>query len=301
MKIQNIQVTQPVLTKSAPLPVRYLVALGRFTKKKPLGATGLYVLIFAVILAAIGPSIAPHDPWDNYQHSRLVAPDSTFWFGTDHLGRDVLSRTIYGARISIFVGLITTVFATLIGAFVGVSSAYFGGRFDLIIQRFVDAKSGFPSLLLALALMAALGASLTNVIIALTIIYSSRAVRVVRSQSLSIKETAYIDASRAIGARHLRIILRHILPNTFGVVMVIATVTLGSAILLEASLSFLGVGMPVTVISWGGMLSGDILRNFAVAPWIGIFPGFALTAVVFGINVYGDALRDILDPKLRGR
>jgi peptide/nickel transport system permease protein len=139
------------------------------------------------------------------------------------------------------------------------------------------------------------------VIIALTIIYSSRAVRVVRSQSLSIKETAYIDASRAIGARHLRIILRHILPNTFGVVMVIATVTLGSAILLEASLSFLGVGMPVTVISWGGMLSGDILRNFAVAPWIGIFPGFALTAVVFGINVYGDALRDILDPKLRGR
>ena len=298
------EITEPILRRrrrSYTLWSKYPMALLRLTKKKPLGATGLYILIFAVIVAVIGPSIAPFDPWDTHRTSRLVAPSSTFWFGTDSLGRDLLSRTIYGARISIFVGLVTTIAATVIGSFIGVTSAYFGGKFDLIVQRFVDAQSAFPSLLLALALMAAFGASLTSVMVALIIIFSSRGVRVIRSQSLSIKETPYIESARAIGSSDFRIMLRHILPNTFGPMMVVSTTLLGSAILLEASLSFLGAGVPVTVISWGGMLSGDVVKDFAGAPWIGLFPGLALSAVVFGVNVYGDALRDILDPRLRGR
>ena len=200
-----------------------------------------------------------------------------------------------------YVSVVTTLAATSIGAVVGVSSAYFGGKFDLIIQRFVDAQSAFPSLLLALAIMAAFGASLNNVILALTVIFSSRGVRVIRSQALSVKELPYVESARAIGSGHLRIMLRHIFPNTFGPMMVVGTTMLGAAILLESSLSFLGAGIPATVISWGGMLSGDVLRNLPGAPWIGIAPGLALTSVVFGINVYGDTLRDILDPRLRGR
>ena len=296
--------TESVLRRPAPVSknlAKYAKSLVRFTKRKPLGAFGLYLLVFASLLAIVGPFVVPYDPWDTHRTSRLVAPNGTFWLGSDALGRDIFSRTIYGARISVFAGMVTTIAASAIGSVLGVTSAYFGGKFDLILQRFVDAKSAFPSLLLALALMAAFGPSLTNVIIAMTIIFSSRAVRIIRSQTLSIKETPYIDSARAIGASNSRIMLRHIYPNTFGPMMVVATTMLGAAILLEASLSFLGVGMPVTVISWGGMLSGDVLRNFAVAPWIGLAPGFAMTAVVFGINVLGDALRDVLDPKLRGK
>ena len=295
--------TESVLRRPTPSRkdwARHAKTLARFTKNKPLGASGLYILVFATVLAIVGPLISPHDPWDTYRHSRLMAPNATFWLGTDALGRDILSRTIYGARISVFAGMVTTIGATTIGTTIGVTSGYFGGKYDLIIQRFVDAKSAFPSLLLALALMAAFGPSLTNVVIAMTIIFSSRAVRIIRAQTLSIKETPYVDASRAIGATNIRIMFKHILPNTFGPTMVIATTMLGAAILLEASLSFLGVGMPITVISWGGMLSGDILRNFATAPWIGLAPGFAMTTVVFGINVFGDGLRDVLDPRLRG-
>ena len=279
---------------------RSAVGLARFTKRRPLGATGLYILVFAVAVAALGPLVAPYDPWETHRTARLLPPSGTYWMGTDALGRDILSRVIYGARVSMYVSVITTLAATSIGATLGVSSAFFSGKFDLIVQRFVDAQSAFPSLLLALAIMAAFGASLNNVIIALTVIFSSRGVRVIRSQALSVKELPYIEAARAIGASNLRIMARHVLPNTFGPMMVVATTLLGAAILLESSLSFLGAGIPATVISWGGMLSGDVLRNFPGAPWIGLAPGFALTTVVFGINVYGDALRDILDPRLRG-
>ena len=295
------QETAVLRAPSGPIWTRSVIGLGRFTKRRPLGATGLYILVFAVVVAAIGPLIAPHDPWEPNRTAPLVAPNATFWLGTDALGRDILSRVIYGARVSMYVSVVTTLAATSIGAVVGVSSAYFGGKFDLIIQRFVDAQSAFPSLLLALAIMAAFGASLNNVILALTVIFSSRGVRVIRSQSLSVKELPYVESARAIGSSPLRIMLRHIFPNTFGPMMVVGTTMLGSAILLESSLSFLGAGIPATVISWGGMLSGDVLRNLPGAPWIGIAPGLALTSVVFGINVYGDTLRDILDPRLRGR
>ena len=278
-----------------------LTALRGFLMKKPLGTTGLLIMVFIVGLGLAAPYVAPHDPYQLNRRAILEPPSSTHWFGTDALGRDILSRTIYGARISIFVGLVAMVASAILGAAAGVTSGYFGGTFDLVIQRFVDALTAFPSLLLALTLMAAFGSSLSNVILAITITFAPRITRVIRGVSLSIKETPYIDASRSVGASHLRTMVRHVLPNTFASLVVVSTGLMGSAILIEASLSFLGVGMPVNIISWGSMLSGEILMDFAASPWIGIFPGGALTLLVFGINVFGDALRDVLDPKLRGR
>ena len=272
-----------------------------FMRTKPLGGTGVVILILATLVAVGAPAIVPHDPWDISGSTQLLAPSSQFWFGTDILGRDIFSRTIYGTRVSLFVGVIAMLAATSIGAFIGIISAYYGGKTDLIVQRFIDSITYLPSLVLGLALMAAFGPGFTSLIIAMIIIFTSRGVRIIRSQALSIRELPYVDASYSIGASDLRIMLRHILPNTFGPMMVVATTMIGSAIVIEASLSFLGVGLPPSVISWGGMLSGEILMDFASAPWIGIFPGTALTLVVFAINVFGDALRDIFDPRLRGR
>lgn len=272
-----------------------------FMRTKPLGGTGVVILFLAALVAVGAPAIVPYDPWDINATTQLLAPSSQFWFGTDLLGRDIFSRTVYGTRVSLFVGIIAMLVATSIGAFVGIVSAYYGGKTDLVIQRFIDSITYLPSLVLGLALMAAFGPGFTSLILAMIIIFTSRGVRIIRSQALSIRELPYVDASYSIGASDLRIMLRHILPNTFGPMMVVATTMIGSAIVIEASLSFLGVGLPPHVISWGGMLSGEILLDFASAPWIGIFPGMALTLVVFAINVLGDAMRDIFDPRLRGR
>jgi peptide/nickel transport system permease protein len=191
--------------------------------------------------------------------------------------------------------------SSIAGAFIGTASAYFGGKTDIVVQRFIDATAAFPTLLLALALTAAFGSSLNNIIFALVIVFTPRVARVVRSVSLSIKETPYVEAGRAIGASDLRIMLRHVLPNTFASLIVVSTSLIGSAVLIEASLSFLGVsGLPASVISWGSMLGGDVLIDFPNAPWVGIAPATALTVAVFGVNVLGDALRDVLDPRLRG-
>ena len=206
---------------------------------------------------------------------------------------------MYGARISMLVGVVSMLAASFIGTAVGITSAHFGGWYDLVVQRFIDGLTAFPSLLLAIALMAAFGQSLTNVMLALTIVFTPRITRVVRSAALGIKQTPYIDAARAIGATNLRIMVRHLLPNIFAPLLVIATASVGTMIIIEASLSFLGVGTPAAVISWGSLLSGETQTYFATAPWIGLFPGFALTIVVFGINVFGDSLRDVLDPRLR--
>lgn len=281
--------------------VRWTLQVLRFARSKPLGATGLLILIAALIVALTSQIITPHDPWALNASRILEPPNARHWFGTDHMGRDLLSRTIYGTPVSIMVGLITVLGATVISAVVGITSAYYGGWFDLVVQRFVDAYDAFPTLLLALALITAFGASFTSVVTSLVIVYAARSIRVLRSQVLSIKEASYVEGARAIGAHDLRIMLNHVLPNTFGPMMVMATTTMGLAILLEASVSFLGVGMPTSIISWGGMLKTEILHDFANAPWVGLFPGFALTLVVFGINVFGDALRDVLDPRLRGR
>ena len=272
-----------------------------FIKKKPLGGTGVIILILCVLIAAAAPMLATQDPSDISGMDQYLPPSSDHYFGTDVFGRDLYSRVIYGTRVSLYIGVIAMIAATSLGAALGVTSAYYGGKYDLYLQRVIDVLTMLPSLVLALALMAVFGPGFVSLIIAMIIIFSSRGVRVIRSQSLSIKEMPYVEASRAIGATDMRIILRHVLPNTFGPTMVIATTMIGSAIIIEASLSFLGVGLPADTISWGGMLSGEVLTEFSSFPWIGIFPGMALSIVVFAINVFGDALRDVFDPRLRGR
>ncbi len=280
---------------------RRLRGFRHFMLTKPLGATGVIILVTSGFLAMAAPIIAPYDPLKTNVDTILLSPNATYWFGTDELGRDILSRTMYGARLSMLVGFVGVIIAASVGALTGVISAHFGGKLDLVIQRFVDGTTAFPSLLLALALMAAFGPSLNNVIAAVAIVYTPRIARVVRSSALSIKETPYMEAARAIGATDLRMIFRHVLPNSFAPLIVVSTALVGFMIIIEASLSFLGVGTPADVISWGSMLSQNAQAYFIVAPWIGIFPGAALTLVVFGMNVLGDSLRDVFDPKLRGR
>lgn len=295
----QVALTPPVVAQ--PQLLRRLQAMGRFMRTKPLGATGVVILVLATFVAAVGPTLAPYNPVRANADSILLPPSAANWFGTDLLGRDILSRTIYGTRVSLYVGVVAMLGAAISGAMLGVMSGYLGGRFDIVVQRFVDGLTAFPTLLLAMALVAAFGQSLNNVILALAVTFAPRITRVVRSVALSVRETPYIDAAKVLGASQTRIVLQHVLPNTFASLVVISTASVGTMIITEASLSFLGVGTPAHIVSWGAMLSGDIQAQFAAAPWIGIFPGVALTLVVFGINVFGDALRDILDPRLRGR
>jgi peptide/nickel transport system permease protein len=220
--------------------------------------------------------------------------------GGDHLGRDVFSRLIYGARISLYVGIVASFVGCTIGLAVGVLSVHFGGITDLVVQRIIDAMIAFPTLILAIAIMAALGSSLNNVVIALSIVYIPSTARILRSQAMAIKEMDYILAARAVGVGHLRVMIKHMIPNLMALYLVIVTFHLGGAIIAEASLSFLGVGTPIDVPSWGGMLSGAASQYVALAPWLAVFPGMAIAIVVFSWNVLGDALRDVLDPRLRG-
>ncbi len=272
-----------------------------FARRKPLGAIGAVVIFLAVLMAILAPWVAPHDP-ESVGIAKKFSPPGTesALLGTDHIGRDVLSRLIHGARISMYVGIMTVLIGITIGTMVGIGSAYMGGVFDILVQRLVDALMGFPPIILALGLMAALGADINNVIIALVVILVPGATRVVRSEALRIKELDYILASRAIGSNPLRVMARHILPNVAATYIVLMTITLGFAIVVEASLSFLGVGVPVGVATWGSML--EIGReHIHTQAWLVIFPGIAIAAVVFAVNFLGDGLRDVMDPRLRGR
>ena len=272
----------------------------RFMRNKPLGGLGLLLMVFFLFVAVTSPILATHDPTYTYAKDRLLPPSWEHWLGTDFLGRDMFSRIVLGSRISIYIGLASMLGAAVAGAVLGVTSAFIGGKYDLTVQRFVDALTAFPSLLLAMALLAAFGHSHVNVMLALVIVFSPRVTRVVRSTSLSIKQMPYVEAATAIGATDNRIMFRHVLPNTFAPLIIIASGLIGSAILIEASLSFLGIGTP-GALSWGGLLSGQAMRFFTTSPWIVLFPGFSLTLLVFAVNVFGDALRDVLDPRLRGR
>jgi len=272
----------------------------RFLRTKPLGAIGIFLIVFFSIVALAAPVISPSNPKDTNVFNILASPSLEYPFGTDMLGRDMLSRTIWGSRVSIFIGLVSMLGASVVGALLGVASAYFAGKFDLIVQRFIDALSAFPSLLLAMALVAAFGSSFLNIIAALVIVFTPRITRVVRSVALSIKAMPYVESARSSGANNSRIMFRHILPNTFASLIIASSGLIGSAIVIEASLSFLGVGTTNT-ISWGGLLSREVMAFFTAAPWIVIYPGVALTLLVFGVNILGDALRDVLDPRLRGR
>lgn len=273
----------------------------KFAKKKPLGALGAFSLLLIVFAAIFAPVLATHDP--NQQMGadvRLTAPGSMFWFGSDEFARDIYSRVIYGARISLYVGILSVSVGTVIGTFLGVASGYLGGAFDLIVQRFVDTLLGFPSLILAILLMAVLGASLNNVAIAIMIGFIPRLTRVSRSSSLSVKENDYVLAAQALGATSMRILVRHIIPNCLAPIIVLSTGFLGSAIVAEAGLSFLGLGVPPPHPAWGRMLQNAARTYQEAAPWMTIFPGAALSLAVFGFNLFGDALRDVWDPRLRG-
>jgi peptide/nickel transport system permease protein len=272
--------------------------IGSFCRSKPLGAVSAAIVILTVFAAMLAPVVAPYDPLEQ-EWVKFTPPTTENLLGTDQLGRDVLSRIIYGARVSMYVGIISVLVGISAGTLVGIVSAYFGGIVDLVVQRLVDALMGFPPVILALALMAALGGSVNNVIIALVVVLLPGAIRVIRSQVLSIKELDYVLAAQAIGARPLRVMLRHILPNVLASYIVLGTITLGFAIIIEASLSFLGVGVSPDVPTWGSMLSDGANRYIRDAPWLAVFPGLAISIVVFAINFLGDALRDVLDPRLR--
>jgi len=271
-----------------------------FVRRKPLGAAGGFVLAGMLALALLAGRVAPYDYDEADVYSRLKAPSEAHWLGTDNLGRDLLSRVIYGARISLAVGFGGVMVDLLLGTAVGLVSGYFGGRLDLVLQRVVDAFMCFPLLLVALTIMALLGPGLGNVILTLGLVLGVRDSRVIRSAVLSVKAHLYLEAARALGAAHAAMVGRHVLPNILAPIIILGTVNLGTIILIEAALSFLGFGVPPPHPSWGGMLSGAGLVHMLRAPWLALWPGVALSLTVFGANMLGDALRDLLDPRLRG-
>jgi peptide/nickel transport system permease protein len=276
-------------------------AIGLFVRKKPLGAIGAVILFGFIVVAIFAPWLATHDPDLNNYRARVKPPSAEHWFGTDNFGRDIYSRVIYGTRISLYVGIFSTVLGTAIGALTGILSGFLGGKVDQLVQRVTDVMFTIPGLVLAMAIVTMLGPSLLNVIIAIAIPRIPDTNRVIRSAVLSVKESLYIDAAHAIGCANWRIMLQHILPNVTAPYIVIASAGLAGAILVEASLSFLGMGVPPPAPSWGRMLSTEGMRFFETAIWMAIFPGVFISAAVFGANLFGDALRDVLDPKLRGR
>lgn len=268
---------------------------------KPLGALSLLVILVIVLAAVFADLIAPYDPFHPISGAVMKPPSDRFLLGTDHLGRDMFSRIVYGSRISLVVGFGAVAFGVTLATVIGLASAFFGGKFDLLIQRYMDAQSAFPSIILALAILAALGPGLFNVILAIGLSDIPRANRVVRGAALSELERPYVDAARAMGARASAIMWRHIFPNVTAPIIIIAATDLGGAILAEASLSFLGLGVPPPNPSWGGMLSGPHRTYMLSAPWMAVFPGIAISLAVLGWSLLGDSLRDIWDPRLRGR
>jgi peptide/nickel transport system permease protein len=271
-----------------------------FARRKPLGAIGGAIVLALLIMAIFAGQIAPHAYDESVRGARMKPPSGQFWMGTDNLSRDVWSRVVYGARISVTVGFATVALATLMATAIGVSSASLGGAYDIVVQRVVDAWMSFPALVVVLSLIAALGPGLPNLILALSILGAASASRVIRGATLSVIANPYVEGARAIGAGHLRIVLLHVLPNVTGTILILATIGLGTVILAESALSFLGFGIPPPYPSWGAMLSGSGRSFMYYAPWMALFPCAAISLAVFGFNMLGDALRDVLDPRLRG-
>jgi peptide/nickel transport system permease protein len=272
----------------------------RLVRQKPLGLIGAVIVLVMAIAAVFAPLIAPYDYQEIVASERLKGPSLTYFFGPDNLGRDMFSRILWGARISLRVGFSAVVLATVVATLIGVTSAFFGGWFDTLVQRVVDAMQALPGLILILTIMALLGTGINNVVLAIAFGSAVSGSRIVRSAALSIKAQPYIEAARTLGAGDARIIGQHILPNVMAPVSTLATLGLGGAILAEASLSFLGFGVPPDVPTWGGMLSGAGRRWMLQAWWMAFFPGLILSLAVYGFNMLGDALRDLLDPRLRG-
>ena len=272
-----------------------------FCRREPLGTFGL-VLVAVMAVAGLGAEwIAPYSPTANDFAAMTEPPSWAHLMGTDQFGRDLFSRIVFGARTAFIVGFSCALVGGFAGLVLGVGSAYFGGRIDTVLQRLNDVIMAFPLIILALAVIAVFGSGVFNVILAITIPLIPRCARVVRSSALSIREVPYIDAARACGFGHARIILRHMVPNVLAPFLIMLTAFVGQAILAEASLSYLGLGVQEPVPAWGLMLQGGAEEYATTAPWIAIFPGIAIALTVFGFSLFGDALRDALDPKLRDR
>ncbi len=272
--------------------------LRRFAREKPLGAAGAVLVILTILVAIFAPLLAPVDPLSTNPRAALMGPSRQYLLGSDWLGRDSLSRIIYGARTSIYVGFLATLLGTVVGSLLNVFSAYRGGTIDMLVQRLMDVLLAFPTLIMALAIMAVLGTSVNNTIIAIAIPFIPRTGRVVRSAVLTVKESQYVEVSQAVGCSPLRLIFRHVIPNCVAPYLIIASALLGTAILVEASLSFLGLGVDPQTPSWGSFLA-EAMEFWEDSPWLAIFPGIAISLAIFGVNLFGDALRDVLDPRLK--
>jgi peptide/nickel transport system permease protein len=295
----------PIPTGAAPRRGRRLLrAALRFTATQPLGAAGLVVIVVMLFASFFANFVAPYDPLEVDYAAMLAAPSATHLLGTDDFGRDIFSRVIYGARTALAIGFLASFAGSSLGAVIGVISAYFGGRIDMAIQRVMDVLLAFPIIVLALSVVAVLGKFVVlgldvNLVVAIAIPIVPKVARVVRSAALSVCVMPYIDAARAAGYSHRRIIFRHIVPNVVAPYLIMLTAFMAQAILLEASLSFLGLGVTEPTPAWGLMLSGSSEQFYREAPWMILFPGLAISLAVFAFNLFGDALRDWLDPKFK--
>ena len=277
------------------------LTLGTFARRQPVGAASGLLLVIMGVAAAAAPLVAPYDPLETHFQDIRVSPSAKYLLGTDEIGRDFLSRIIYGTRISLFVSFMAVLLGDGVGLVWGTASGYLGGKFDIIGQRFLDLLMSFPTLILALVLLLALGAGIHTVIIAIAITRIPTSTRVIRSVTLSIKENMYVDAAKALGASDLRVMTLHIAPQCMAPFLILATAHLGTVIITEASLGFLGLGIPPPTPSWGNMLGGAVAGVFKPSWWLVIFPGAAITITVLAFNMFGDTIRDVLDPRLRGR
>ncbi len=284
----------------APRPVAFFTFVRRLFREKPLGAFGAIVFLVFLFCGIFADLIAPYGMNQISPLNRLKPPSWQFPFGTDHLGRDMLSRTIYGAQLSVIIGLSAAALATVISVVIGIVSGYVGGRTDMVTQRGVDAWMSFPDLVILIVVVSVLGPGMPQIIGTLGLLFGIAGSRIIRSAVMSVRENMYVHAAQSIGASTWRILWRHILPNVMAPVIVLFTLRVGTVILVESGLAFLGLGVPPPAPTWGGMLSGSSRTYMFQGPWLVIVPGLCLTLVVYATNVLGDALRDLLDPRMRG-
>lgn len=297
--------------KDTPIPVvvparRFAVLsvvwrfIGRLFREKPLGAAGAVICLLFLFCGVFADVLAPYGMNEINLGKRLKPPSMEFPFGTDNLGRDLLSRCLYGAQVSVIIGLTAATLATCISVLLGILTGFLGGKFDMVVQRLVDAWMSFPDLIILIVVVAVLGPGAWQIIGILSLLLGIAGSRIIRSAVVSVRENMYVHAAQSIGASTTRILWRHILPNVLPPVIVLFTTRVGTVILAESALSFLGLGVPPPTPTWGGMLSGSGRTFMFQGPWMALFPGLCLTMVVYAINVYGDALRDLLDPRMRG-
>jgi len=293
---------QPPAIGAAPRPLLWGIARGlrRFARRSPMSAFWGLIAAAVIAMALAAPAVAPYDPLKSDFRAMTKPPSERHYFGSDQIGRDTLSRIIHGSRASLTVAIGAVVLGTTLGAFWGLACGYFGGRFDIVSQRIIEFLQSFPDLILAMAIAMALGAGMGTVIVAIAITRIPFGGRVIRAVVLSVKETSYVEAARGLGASHLRIMARHILPQCVAPYLILATTHLGVAIIIEASLGFLGVGIPPPTPTWGNMLADSLNAGLIPPWWLVLFPGTAITLTVLAFNLLGDGIRDILDPRLRG-